>query len=150
MIFINLDFLHTFSLLPYLAPKAPENIRVCIWYLEFFWRITTSIGIIIVYEPAGVMDLLHKSQNGPVPYPTMHLFVTEMCTCVHISVTQWGIVWYMHNALLYLCDVSIDSMYPHTRICTFNTPSWLHSKREMRKKHEKQLLWFPSVEYTYT
>ena len=26
------------------------------------------------------IDLLHKSHNAPVPYPTMHHFVTEMCT----------------------------------------------------------------------
>ena len=38
------------------------------------------------------IDLLHKSRNGPVPYPTMHHFETEMCTCVHISVTKWCIV----------------------------------------------------------
>ena len=34
------------------------------------------------------IDLLHNSHNAPVPYPTMHYFVTEMCTCVHISVKK--------------------------------------------------------------
>ena len=29
------------------------------------------------------IDPSHKSHNAPVPYPTMHLFVTEMCTCAH-------------------------------------------------------------------
>ena len=29
------------------------------------------------------MDLLHKSHNAPLPYPTMHHFATEMCTCAH-------------------------------------------------------------------
>ena len=33
------------------------------------------------------------------PYPTMHHFVTEMCTCVNISVTKWCIVGYLSNAL---------------------------------------------------
>ena len=32
-------------------------------------------------------DLSHKLHNAQVPYPTMHQFVTEMCTHVHISVT---------------------------------------------------------------
>ena len=32
--------------------------------------------------------LLHTFHNAPVPYPTMHHFVTEMCTCVHIFVTK--------------------------------------------------------------
>ena len=33
-------------------------------------------------------DLLHKSHSTPVPCPTKHNFVTEMCTCVHISVRK--------------------------------------------------------------
>ena len=40
-------------------------------------------------------DLLYKSHNAPVPYPTMHHF-TELCTCVHISATfllQHGALW---------------------------------------------------------
>ena len=35
------------------------------------------------------IDQSHKAHNAPVLYPTMHHFVTEMCTCVHISVTKW-------------------------------------------------------------
>ena len=31
---------------------------------------------------------LQKSHNAPISYPTKHQFVTEMCTCVHISVTK--------------------------------------------------------------
>ena len=31
--------------------------------------------------PLGkIIDVLHKSHNAPVPYPTMHHLVTEMCT----------------------------------------------------------------------
>ena len=43
----------------------------------------------------------------PVKYPTMHHFVTEMCTQVHISVTKWWIVGYETGALWDLCDRSI-------------------------------------------
>ena len=39
-----------------------------------------------------------------VPHPTMHHFVTEMCTCVHISVTKWCIVEYLINSLWDLWD----------------------------------------------
>ena len=42
-----------------------------------------------------------------VRYPTMHHFVTEMCTYVHISVTKWGIVGYGTGALWDLCNMSI-------------------------------------------
>ena len=41
----------------------------------------------------------HKSHNTLEEYPTMHHFVTEMCTYVHISVTEWYIVEYSSNAL---------------------------------------------------
>ena len=41
----------------------------------------------------------HKSHNVLDRNPTMHQFVTEMCTHVHISVTKWCIVGYgSHNA----------------------------------------------------
>ena len=40
----------------------------------------------------SAFDLIHKSHNASVSYPTVHHFVTEMCTCVHISVTKWCIV----------------------------------------------------------
>ena len=47
-------------------------------------------------------DLIKKSHNASVPCPTMHHFVTEMCTRVHISVTKWCIVGYLSGAL---CDL---------------------------------------------
>ena len=58
-----------------------------------------ELKIILAYEPTqnqiqianssttSRKDLLHISHIAPIPYPTMHHFVTEMCTCVHISVT---------------------------------------------------------------
>ena len=54
------------------------------------------------------IDLLQKSHNTPVLYPTMHHFVTEMCTCVHISVTKWCILGYLSRALWNLWDGYID------------------------------------------
>ena len=47
----------------------------------------------------STIDLLHKSNDAPVLYPTMHHFVTEMCTCVHISVTKWCIMGYLFTTL---------------------------------------------------
>ena len=44
-------------------------------------------------------DLIHKSHNATVPYSTMHHFVTEISTCVHISVTKRCIVGHLSNAL---------------------------------------------------
>ena len=51
-----------------------------------------------------VLLLLHKSHNALIKYPTIHHFVTEMCTCVHISVTKWCIVGYLSSVLLDLWD----------------------------------------------
>ena len=91
------------------------------------------------------IDLLHKCHNVPVPYPTMHHLVTEMCTCVHISVTKWCIVgygtgtlcvyisvtkWcivgYLSGALWDLWDGSIPSQHNCNTIwCMYHTcPSW--------------------------
>ena len=52
----------------------------------------------------------HKSLSASDKYPTMHHFVTEMCTYVHISVTKWCIVEYGTGILWDLCDRSISSV----------------------------------------
>ena len=44
-------------------------------------------------------DPSQKSHNASGKYPSMHHFVTELCTFVHISVTKWCIVWYGAGAL---------------------------------------------------
>ena len=53
------------------------------------------------------MDLSHKPHNPLSKYPTIHDFVTEMCTHAHISITKWCIVEYETGALRDLCDVSL-------------------------------------------
>ena len=54
------------------------------------------------------IDPSHKSQNASLPYPIMQHFVTEMCTCVHISVTKWCIVGYLSDAFWDLWNGSIS------------------------------------------
>ena len=51
------------------------------------------------------IDASHKSHNALNKYPTMHRFLTEMCTC--ISVTKLCIVGYGIGALRDLCNRSI-------------------------------------------
>ena len=60
--------------------------------------------------PWSMINPSHKSHNASDKYPTVtiHHFVTEMCTHVHISVTNWCIVGYGTGALLDLCNRSID------------------------------------------
>ena len=62
------------------------------------WQTTFCSGEdgFITFDPikGNRIDISHKSQDALFPYPTMQHFVTEMCTCVHISVTKCGIfVW---------------------------------------------------------
>ena len=36
--------------------------------------------------------MFHKSRNAPIPYPTMHHFVTEMCIfVVHCGICVWSL-----------------------------------------------------------
>ena len=78
----------------------------------------------------AVIDKSHKSSNAPVKYPTMHHFVTEMCTRVHISVTKNVALWDM--ALLHsgICEVGLlissetienGSIFVPTELCILVT-----------------------------
>ena len=50
----------------------------------------SAFGAII--KDVDAVDPSHKSHNSLENYPTMHHFVTEICTHVHISITNWCIV----------------------------------------------------------
>ena len=45
-------------------------------FTHILWGCLTGNGAIIE-------NLMPKSHNAPAPYPTMHHFATEMCTCAH-------------------------------------------------------------------
>ena len=81
--------------------------RLYILHIQFFHFAT----VIYVYLPISFrfasQDMLPKSHNAPVPYPTMHHFVTEMCTYVHISVTKWCIVGCLSKGLWDFLDGSL-------------------------------------------
>ena len=44
-------------------------------------------------------DPSHKSHNAPITNPTMHHIVTEICTCLHLSVTKCCSMGYLSDAL---------------------------------------------------
>ena len=52
----------------------------------------------LVFRGFAGAPIVQKSHNAPVLYPTMHHFETEMCTCVHISVTKLYNVGYLSDA----------------------------------------------------
>ena len=79
--------------------------RTALW-----WHLSVSSGIMPFLVPRPTTDLLHKSHNAPVPYPTTYHFVqfiTDLCTPVHISVTKCCIVRYLSNVLWDLWDWSV-------------------------------------------
>ena len=56
-----------------------------------------------------IIDLFHKSHNAPVPYPTMHHFVTDVHICahfcykmVHCGVFDWCIVRFVTLVYFYI------------------------------------------------
>ena len=68
----------------------------------------------------------------------MHYFVTEMCTCVHISVTKWCIVGYFSDVLWNLWNGSIGRFHLTDKnlIKTWNPEECFHVK------HGKGLKWW--------
>ena len=92
-----------------------------------------KIWIVSLRTVCGI-ELWHTSHNAPVTCPTMHHFGTQMCTCVHISVTIWCIVGYLSNALWEVWVGSIgsrivtlskiqDSMFPYPQYSDKNPHS---------------------------
>ena len=77
--------------------------QVCIEAKPLFGTLQTRFNETYVCHNgtvnATIRDLLRQTDNAPVPYPTIHYFVKESWTCVHISVTKWYIVGYLYDAL---------------------------------------------------
>ena len=82
------------------------NLKISQLHEKHIFQYMGRMGMLHQTTPLKLIDLLHKSHNVPVPYPTMHHFVTEMCTQVHIFVTKRCIVGYLSNALWDLWDSS--------------------------------------------
>ena len=78
-------------------------------YWPFVRGIQIEINLLVAYhlvqDIAVSIDPSHmKSHNALDWYPTMHHFVTEMCTFMHISVAKLCIVGYRTSALWNLCS----------------------------------------------
>ena len=80
------------------------SVRWC-WYRLIYDMLPISIYVTHIH----LLDRSHKSRYAPDKCPTMHQFVTEMCTHVHISVTNWCIVGYGSSLMWYLWNWSKQS-----------------------------------------
>ena len=101
-----------------------ETCIIRISYRTRWWIEITNICLREVMLISST-DLLHKSHNAPVPYPTMQCFVTEICTSVHLHAIYaifscvcvvWccvvcGVVWCVH-VLCVCCACAV-----HVRVC---------------------------------
>ena len=80
-----------------------------------------------------LIELLHKSHNAPVPYPTMHHFVTEMCTLLLQNGALWDIwcmvgfvsrvyfdPWYMLFCCIVAFNIVLNNIRPYYNV------TWLH------------------------
>ena len=76
-----------------------------------------TIRVLLCFVLFWCNRLLHTFYNAPIRYLTLHHFVTQMCACVHISVTKWSIVGYFSNAFWDLWDGSI--LCDHTSLSIF-------------------------------
>ena len=67
-----------------------ENENWCQFRWSLFQRVqlNSGSGNESGLKRVPLIDLTHKSHNAPVPYLIIQYFITEMCTCVHISVTK--------------------------------------------------------------
>ena len=86
------------------------------------------------------IDQFQKSQNAPVPYTTMHQFVTEMCTykMVHYGIFVWCIMgfvrwvssWFVTWTVLHRDVLSFSmcgaSQWLMTHMIFSITHAWLH------------------------
>ena len=103
------------------SESAPESLIFAWW--SFYARLSQSTphsswvrpsyGIPSVNSRSDIcmgcgcatwIDQNHKSHNAPVPYPTMHHFVTEMCTCVHFLL-QNGALWDIYPMHCGMCEM---------------------------------------------
>ena len=65
--------------------------KLFIWDCSRVWRcnLVRHLYKMNMLQQSGRIDLLHKSHNVTVPYPTMHNFVAEMCTFLLQNDALW-------------------------------------------------------------
>ena len=61
------------------------------------------------------IESIHRTYNVPVQRPALQYFVTELCTCVHITVAEWCIMGRLFDALWNLSDGFINNIFQGNR-----------------------------------
>ena len=127
-----------------------------IWDCPLFWN-----RVIPCHWSIPSIECLHKPVAQIPQYPTVHHFATEMCTCVHISVTKWCIVGHLTNAswtflmglletfdivslphvLLYLLSVGWNTFYTSTCCVSKNYAPFLRFCRDRAQCQLTNIFW---------
>ena len=87
----------------FFGEKLPQDIKnplysaVLLNFYPCIWVPLMITGMEIL------IDLLYKSRNAPVPYPTVHNFVTEMYTFL----LQNGALWDIHVMHCGICEMDL-------------------------------------------
>ena len=108
----------------YILDNKDTKTKPCVYSCPYTHRYNTHLeqnadrshlGFFVAWYRG--IDLWHKSHNKLDKYSTMDHFVTEICTCVQISGTKWGIVGYLSNALWYVrwvyCPTASEVIITH-------------------------------------
>ena len=67
------------------------------------------------------IDLLYKPHNAPVPYPTIHHYITKMCTILFLLQNHaFWVIFLMHCGICEI-DQSIHFFYSLTAFANKNT-----------------------------
>ena len=94
-------------------------------------------------------NVLQKSHDAPVTYPTIYHFVTEMCTCVYICLMDWGICemgqiinlkHFVANAQLQFVHQSFCSSWSRSPVLTHEKISYFRILDQMSSDNIGDLL----------
>ena len=88
--------------------------------LQLFFSLQIKLeGKVIPFFPCKIVTK-DQSHNALNTYPTMHHFVTEMCTHVHISDTKWCIVGYRNWCIVgFVQQVPLRTCYDTTAVASW-------------------------------
>ena len=80
-------------------------------HTQLVWPLMQTMGCLLWFQSVicsiFAIDLIHKSQNAPVPYPSVH-HSEQKCT---YFCSEWSIVGHGSGAFWYLWNWSIDLLY---------------------------------------
>ena len=88
------------------------------WAIVCIVRTRTSLFMAKLAVLLIAYDLLHKSHIAPVPYLTMHHFVTEMCTFLLWSDALWDICL-MHFGICEVGLIDMDNIDKYWHLCPY-------------------------------